>query len=70
MSFRLTSDQIRAIDKISERQKSKCYMASLLQGDVGNGKTVIALFMMLNVIENNMQAALMGTNYYLGRAVL
>ncbi|MGL9725467.1 MAG: DEAD/DEAH box helicase [Wolbachia sp.] len=34
-------------------------MVSLLQGDVGNGKTVVALFAMLNVVESNMQAALM-----------
>ncbi len=59
LSFQLTNDQIRAIDEISERQKSKCRMVSLLQGDVGSGKTVVALFAMLNVIENNMQAALM-----------
>ncbi|NUY39335.1 DEAD/DEAH box helicase [Wolbachia endosymbiont of Litomosoides brasiliensis] len=59
LSFQLTNDQIRAIDEISERQKSKCRMVSLLQGDVGSGKTVVALFVMLNVIENNMQVALM-----------
>ncbi|MFP3020272.1 MAG: ATP-dependent DNA helicase RecG [Wolbachia sp.] len=59
LSFQLTNDQIRAIDEISERQKSKYRMISLLQGDVGSGKTVVALFAMLNVVENNMQAALM-----------
>ncbi|WP_256466317.1 ATP-dependent DNA helicase RecG [Wolbachia endosymbiont of Oedothorax gibbosus] len=59
LSFQLTNDQIRAIDEISERQKSKYRMISLLQGDVGSGKTVVALFVMLNVVENNMQAALM-----------
>lgn len=59
LSFQLTNDQIRAIDEISERQKSKYRMMSLLQGDVGSGKTVVALFAMLNVVENNMQVALM-----------
>ncbi|QOD38261.1 ATP-dependent DNA helicase RecG [Candidatus Wolbachia massiliensis] len=59
LPFQLTNDQIRAIDEISERQKSKYRMISLLQGDVGSGKTIVALFAMLNVVENNMQAALM-----------
>ncbi|WP_410543787.1 ATP-dependent DNA helicase RecG [Wolbachia endosymbiont of Drosophila tsacasi] len=59
LSFQLTNDQIRAIDEISERQKSKYRMINLLQSDVGSGKTVVALFAMLNVVENNMQAALM-----------
>ncbi|WP_353281470.1 ATP-dependent DNA helicase RecG [Wolbachia endosymbiont (group A) of Andrena trimmerana] len=59
LSFQLTNDQIHAIDEISERQKSKYRMMSLLQGDVGSGKTVVALFAMLNVVENNMQVALM-----------
>ncbi len=59
LSFQLTNDQTRAIDEISERQKSKYRMISLLQGDVGSGKTVVALFAMINVVENNMQAALM-----------
>ncbi len=59
LPFQLTNDQIRAIGEISERQKSKYRMVSLLQGDVGSGKTVVALFAMLNVVENNMQAALM-----------
>ncbi|WP_410543001.1 ATP-dependent DNA helicase RecG [Wolbachia endosymbiont of Tetranychus urticae] len=59
LPFQLTNDQIRAIGEISERQKSKYRMVSLLQGDVGSGKTVVALFAMLNVVENNMQVALM-----------
>ncbi|WP_410530016.1 ATP-dependent DNA helicase RecG [Wolbachia endosymbiont (group A) of Ennomos erosarius] len=59
LSFQLTNDQTCAIDEISERQKSKYRMISLLQGDVGSGKTVVALFAMINVVENNMQAALM-----------
>ncbi|WP_341808938.1 ATP-dependent DNA helicase RecG [Wolbachia endosymbiont (group E) of Neria commutata] len=59
LSFQLTNDQIRAIDEISEKQKSKYRMINLLQGDVGSGKTVVALFAMINVVENNLQAALM-----------
>ena len=59
LPFQLTSDQIRAIDEISEKQKSEYRMVNLLQGDVGSGKTVVALFAMLNAVENGFQAALM-----------
>lgn len=59
LSFQLTNDQVRAIDEILEKQKSKYRMINLLQGDVGSGKTVVALFAMINVVENNLQAALM-----------
>jgi ATP-dependent DNA helicase RecG len=59
LSFQLTNDQVRAIDEISEKQKSKYRMVNLLQGDVGSGKTVVALFAMINVVENNLQVALM-----------
>lgn len=59
LPFQLTNDQIRAIDEISEKQKSKYRMVNLLQGDVGSGKTVVALFAMLNAIENGLQAAFM-----------
>lgn len=59
LPFQLTGDQIKAIEEISEKQKSKYRMVNLLQGDVGSGKTVVALFAMLNVIENGLQAALM-----------
>ncbi|WP_458695389.1 ATP-dependent DNA helicase RecG [Wolbachia endosymbiont of Pentidionis agamae] len=59
LSFQLTDDQIKAIDEISEKQKSEYCMVSLLQGDVGSGKTIVALFAILNAVENNLQAALM-----------
>lgn len=59
LPFQLTEDQIRAIDEISNKQKSEYRMVNLLQGDVGSGKTVVALFAMLNVVENGLQAALM-----------
>ncbi|MDN5248127.1 MAG: ATP-dependent DNA helicase RecG [Wolbachia endosymbiont of Tyrophagus putrescentiae] len=59
LSFQLTDDQIKAIEEISEKQKSRYRMVNLLQGDVGSGKTVVALFAMLNAVENGMQAAIM-----------
>jgi len=59
LSFQLTDDQMKAIEEISEKQRSKYRMVNLLQGDVGSGKTVVALFAMLNVVENGLQAAFM-----------
>ncbi|GHM58280.1 MAG: ATP-dependent DNA helicase RecG [Candidatus Mesenet longicola] len=59
LEFELTQDQIRAINDISNEQQSQHRMIRLLQGDVGSGKTVVALFAILNAVENNCQAALM-----------
>ncbi|WP_339046271.1 ATP-dependent DNA helicase RecG [Candidatus Mesenet endosymbiont of Agriotes lineatus] len=59
LGFELTQDQIRAINDILSQQQSQHRMVRLLQGDVGSGKTIVALFAMLNVVENNYQAALM-----------
>ncbi|MBV0899922.1 MAG: ATP-dependent DNA helicase RecG [Wolbachia endosymbiont of Fragariocoptes setiger] len=59
LPFQLTEDQKKAIKEISEKQKSKYRMINLLQGDVGSGKTVVALFAMLNAVENGLQVALM-----------
>lgn len=59
LAFELTQDQIKAINDISSGQQSQHRMVRLLQGDVGSGKTIVALFAMLNVVENNCQAALM-----------
>jgi ATP-dependent DNA helicase RecG len=59
LPFQLTNDQIRAIAEISEKQQSEYRMIDLLQGDVGSGKTIVALFAILNMIENGLQAAFM-----------
>ena len=59
LPFQLTEDQKKAIKEISEKQKSQYRMINLLQGDVGSGKTVVALFAMLNAAENGLQVALM-----------
>jgi ATP-dependent DNA helicase RecG len=59
LPFSLTSSQKRCIKEIVADQTSPVRMHRLLQGDVGAGKTVVALFAMLLAVENGYQAALM-----------
>jgi ATP-dependent DNA helicase RecG len=55
----LTGDQARAIGEIRGDMASPERMHRLLMGDVGTGKTVVALWAMLLAAENDFQAALM-----------
>jgi len=59
LPFTLTGAQKRCIKEIVEDQTASERMHRLLQGDVGSGKTVVALFAMLLAAENGYQAALM-----------
>ncbi len=57
--FQLTGAQQRAIAEIGADLSSGRAMNRLLQGDVGSGKTMVALAAMLMAVENGYQAALM-----------
>jgi ATP-dependent DNA helicase RecG len=59
LPFTLTAAQTRALREIVEDMTSPRRMNRLLQGDVGSGKTVVALFAMLLAVESGWQAALM-----------
>jgi len=59
LPFPLTGAQTRALREIFDDMTSPRRMSRLLQGDVGSGKTVVALFAMLLAAENGYQAALM-----------
>ncbi len=59
LPFELTGAQRRAIDEILSDFTSGRAMNRLLQGDVGSGKTVVALAAMLMAVQNGYQAALM-----------
>ena len=59
LPFELTHDQRRALGEIVDDMASPDRMHRLLMGDVGTGKTVVALFAMLLALENDCQAALM-----------
>ncbi|NLZ49823.1 MAG: ATP-dependent DNA helicase RecG [Clostridiales bacterium] len=59
LPFQLTEGQRRAIREILLDQKSPYAMNRLLQGDVGSGKTIVALIALFNVIKNGYQTVLM-----------
>jgi ATP-dependent DNA helicase RecG len=59
LPWELTADQHRALKEITGDMTAAERMHRLLMGDVGTGKTVVALFAMLLAVENDFQAALM-----------
>ena len=59
LPFELTGAQVRAIREIVADMCSDRRMQRLLQGDVGSGKTIVALFAAMLAVENGRQAAIM-----------
>lgn len=59
LPFPLTNAQTKVVRDILRDQKSQCPMNRLIQGDVGSGKTIVALIAIFNVIKNNYQSVLM-----------
>jgi len=59
LPFELTDAQKKVLREIRRDMKKPTPMYRLLQGDVGSGKTIVALVTMLIAIENGYQAALM-----------
>ncbi len=59
LPFELTAAQKKVTREIRDDMKKDRPMNRLLQGDVGSGKTIVALIAMMMAIENNYQAALM-----------
>ncbi|HYJ79648.1 MAG TPA: ATP-dependent DNA helicase RecG, partial [Longimicrobiaceae bacterium] len=59
LPFALTGAQKKVLKEIGDDMAAPRRMNRLLQGDVGSGKTVVALFAMLRAVENGYQAALM-----------
>jgi len=59
LPFAPTGDQLRAIAEIREDLAQPRAMQRLLLGEVGSGKTVVALYAMLRAVEHGCQSALM-----------
>ena len=59
LPFKLTEAQRKVVKEIFKDMRSDAPMNRLLQGDVGSGKTIVALIAMLAAMENGYQTALM-----------
>lgn len=67
LPFQLTGAQKRVLKEIHQDLKSGKQMNRLLQGDVGSGKTLVALMSMLLALDNGYQACLMAPTEILAR---
>ncbi len=67
LPYELTGDQRRALDEIEADMRSPGAMLRLLQGDVGAGKTVVALTALADAVEAGDQAALLAPTEILAR---
>jgi ATP-dependent DNA helicase RecG len=67
LPYTLTGAQERALAEIAHDMGDTHRMLRLLQGDVGSGKTVVALLAMLSALETGRQAALMAPTEILAR---
>jgi ATP-dependent DNA helicase RecG len=67
LPFELTASQRQAGSEIAADMASEARMLRLLQGDVGSGKTVVALLAMLGAVEAGAQAAIMAPTELLAR---
>ena len=67
LEFKLTRDQIKTLKMINQDLASSQKMFRLLQGDVGSGKTIVALIAALNVVNSGFQVALMAPTEILAR---
>ncbi len=59
LPFQLTKAQIRVLEEIDENMESEKPMNRLLQGDVGSGKTVVAMCAAYKAVKSGYQAAIM-----------
>jgi ATP-dependent DNA helicase RecG len=59
LPFELTKSQLKVLTEIKKDMASPSPMNRLLQGDVGSGKTIVALIAMLIAVDNGYQAVLM-----------
>ncbi len=67
LDFDLTNDQKTSLIEINQDLKSNQKMFRLLQGDVGSGKTIVALTAAYNVIKSGFQVAVMAPTEILAR---
>ncbi len=67
LNFTLTNDQLKSLKQINKDLSETTKMFRLLQGDVGSGKTIIALLSAFNTINSGYQVAFMAPTEILAR---
>ncbi len=67
LNFSLTNDQTKTLNEINKDLCSDNKMFRLLQGDVGSGKTIVALLSAFNTISSDFQVAVMAPTEILAR---
>ncbi|MGN1146810.1 MAG: ATP-dependent DNA helicase RecG [Lachnospiraceae bacterium] len=67
LPYRLTNAQLKVIDEIKEDMTGENVMSRLVQGDVGSGKTVVAIWALLLCVSNGYQGAMMAPTEVLAR---
>ena len=67
LDFDLTEAQSRCVREIYEDLSNTEPMLRLLQGDVGSGKTIVAIFTLIQAVENGFQTAVMAPTEILAR---
>ena len=65
--FKLTNEQVKTIEKILKNSTNDYPISHLLQGDVGSGKTIVALAISLHYLEKGLQVALVAPTEVLAR---
>lgn len=58
LPYKLTSDQLKTFNEIIQKLKCQQYVNTLIQGDVGCGKTIVALLILAFVAENGFQGCM------------
>ncbi len=67
LPYTLTNAQIRVVTEIKEDMKKPVSMSRLVQGDVGSGKSIVAVLSMIFAAENGYQSAMMAPTEVLAR---
>lgn len=67
LPFQLTCDQQKVWQEICRDMESPVPMRRLVQGDVGSGKTVVAMLALVKAVENGFQGAMMAPTEILAR---
>lgn len=67
LPYKLTNAQLKVIDEIKADMTGKSVMSRLIQGDVGSGKTIVAVWALLLCVSNGYQGAMMAPTEVLAR---